>query len=58
MKLLLQILLTLGLLAMLVGTYLAFSGKMLILSPGGFWRGGIALWMFLIAIKMVYSDQK
>jgi len=58
MKLLLQILLTLGLLAMLVGTVLAFSGNTLILSPAGFWRGGIALWMFLIAIKMVYSDQK
>ncbi len=58
MKLMLQILLTLGLLAMIMGTYLAFSGKALILSPAGYWRGGIAFWMFLIAIKMVYSDQK
>lgn len=58
MKLFLQILLTLGLLAFVVGTFLAFTGKTFLLTPQGYWRGAMGFWMLLIAVRMVYSDLK
>jgi len=58
MKLFLQVLLTLGLLSIIVGTILAFSGKAFLLGPQGYWRGAIAFWMLAITVRMVYSDVK
>ena len=54
----LQILLALGLLAFLVGAVLAFTGKEFLLSPPGYWRGAIGIWMLLIATRLTYLDRK
>jgi len=58
MKMFLQILLTLGLLALVVGVVEAFAGRTLLFSPQGYWRGAMALWMLLIATRVVYLDKK
>ena len=58
MKLFLQILLTLGLVAFLMGTALAFTGKTFLISPQGYWRGAMAFWMLLVATRMVYPEKK
>jgi hypothetical protein len=57
MKVFLQILLTLGLLALIVGTVLSIAGKTFVFSSQGYWRGAIALWMLLIATRAVYLDK-
>ena len=58
MKMFLQILLTLGLLAFVVGIIAAIAGRTFFLSPQGYWRGAMAFWMLLIATRMVYLDKK
>jgi hypothetical protein len=58
MKLFLQVLLTLGLLSLLAGTLLAFTGRTYILAPQGYWRGAIAFWMLIVAVRMVYPEKK
>lgn len=58
-KLLLQILLLLGCLALLAGIGEAALGKTLLFSTQGWWRGAIACWMLVVAIRMVYpADAK
>ncbi len=54
----LQILLTLGLLAFLVGAVLAFTRQEFLLSPEGYWRGAIGIWVLLIATRMTYLEKK
>ena len=58
MKTFLQILLTLGLLAFIVGTIMAATRTALVFSAQGYWRGAMALWMLVIATRMVYLDKK
>lgn len=58
MKMFLQILLTLGLLSMILGTVLAFSHKTWVLFPQGLWRGAISFWMLAITLRMVYPEKK
>lgn len=55
-KLLLQILLTLGCLAVAIAALEATVGMggPWLFSPGGWWRGGIACWMLIVAIRTVY----
>ncbi|MBZ5590501.1 MAG: hypothetical protein LAO05_18280 [Acidobacteriia bacterium] len=54
----LQILLTLGLVAFLVGVVEAFVGRTFLFSPQGYWRGAMGLWMLLIATRAVYLEKK
>ena len=58
MKLFLQLLLTLGLLAFIVGSILAFTGKTFLISPQGYWRGAMGFWILLIAVRTVYPEKK
>jgi NADH:ubiquinone oxidoreductase subunit 6 (subunit J) len=58
MKMFLQILLTLGLLAFIVGAILSVTGKSFVLTPRGYWHAAMALWMLLIATRAVYLDKK
>lgn len=58
MKKFLQILLTLGLVAFLIGVVEAFVGRTFLLGPRAYWRGAIALWMLLIATRAVYLDKE
>lgn len=58
MKLFLQILLGLGLIAFLVGAVLAFTRQSFLLSPHGYWRGAIGIWMLLIATKLTYLEKQ
>ena len=58
MKVFLQILLTLGLIAFLIGAIQGFARTTFLLSPQGYWRGAMGLWMLLIATRMVYSETK
>ena len=58
MKLFLQVLLTLGVLSLIVGSALAFSHKTWLLFPQGYWRGAMAFWMLAITLRMVYPDKK
>jgi len=53
-KLLLQILLTVGCLAITVGIVEAVLGQAWGLTPEGWWRGAMASWMLIVAIRMVY----
>ncbi|MGD1149478.1 MAG: hypothetical protein ABR961_16185 [Thermoanaerobaculaceae bacterium] len=55
MKTFLQILLTLGLLAFIVGVIEALAGRTFLLSPQGYWQGAMGLWMLLIATRAVYK---
>jgi len=57
MKLFLQILLGLGLLAFVIGTAIAFTGQHFLLSPEGYWRGAVGLWVLLIATKLTYLEK-
>jgi hypothetical protein len=57
-KLLLQILLLLGCLALIVGGAVAVFGWRLVLEPEGWWRGAVAFWVLAIAIRMVYPADK
>jgi hypothetical protein len=58
-KLFLQILLTLGCVAMGIGALDATVGlgRPWILSPVGWWRGAMACWMLVVAVRMVYPAQ-
>jgi hypothetical protein len=58
MKRFLQILLTLGLLAFIVGVVEALAGRTFLFPPRGYWRGAMGLWMLLIATRAVYLDKK
>jgi len=53
----LQVLLTLGLLAFIMGVVLTFVGKPLYFTSQGYWRGAIGCWMLLIATRMTYRDK-
>ncbi|MGD1149530.1 MAG: hypothetical protein ABR961_16460 [Thermoanaerobaculaceae bacterium] len=54
----LQILLTLGLLAFIVGIVEGFAGRTFLFTPQGYWRGAMALWMLLIATRAVYLEKR
>jgi hypothetical protein len=53
-KLLLQVLLALGCLAMAIGIAGTLTGRGLLTAPEGWWRGAMACWMLIVAIRMVY----
>jgi len=53
-KLILQVLLLLGCVALLTGVAEAAVGKLWLLTPRGWWEGAIAFWLLVIAIRMVY----
>ena len=54
-KLVLQVLLTLGCLALAIGMVEVVLGQTWLLSPEGWWRGAMAFWMLIVVIRMVYS---
>ncbi len=54
----LQILLTLGTLAFVIGVVEAFSRTAFLFSAQGYWRGAMAFWMLLIATRATYLDKK
>jgi len=56
-KLLLQVLLTAGCLALAIGLLDAFLARTIWLTSQGWWRGAIACWMLIVAIRMVYPAQ-
>ena len=57
-KLLLQVLLTLGCLALAIGAAVAVTGgRAWVFSPEGWWRGAMAFWMLIVAIRMVYPPK-
>jgi len=56
-KLFLQILLLLGCLALALGVLDAVLGKTLWLTTQGWWRGAVACWVLLIAVRTVYPAQ-
>jgi hypothetical protein len=56
-KLVLQVLLTLGCVALAVSVLEAVVGQSWLISPGGWWRGAMACWMLIVAIRMVYPTQ-
>ncbi|HEY3381330.1 MAG TPA: hypothetical protein VGK32_06140 [Vicinamibacterales bacterium] len=56
-KLLLQVLLLLGCLALAMGLLDAFLARQIWLSSQGWWRGAIACWVLLIAVRTVYPAQ-
>ena len=56
-KMLLQVLLTLGCLALVIGTIGAFAHTTFMIPPQGWWRGAIAFWVLLIAVRTVYPGQ-
>ncbi|HVN76552.1 MAG TPA: hypothetical protein VMT19_09560 [Thermoanaerobaculaceae bacterium] len=58
MKMFLQILLTVGLLAFAVGVVEAFAGKVFMFSPQGYWRGAMAMWVLLVATRLTYLENK
>ena len=58
MKRFLQILLTLGLLAFIVGIVEVLAGRTFLFSPQGYWQGAMGCWMLLIATRVVYLDKK
>ena len=53
-KLLLQVLLALGCLAMVIGMAEELTGQLWFAPPEGWWRGAMACWMLIVAIRMVY----
>jgi hypothetical protein len=53
-KLFLQILLTLGCLALAIGVLEAVVDQSWMFAPAGWWRGAIACWMLVVAVRMVY----
>ena len=57
MKILCWLLIGLGALAFLVGTYCAFSHTAFLLSPQGYWRGAMGFAAFAIAIRLM-EDKK
>ncbi len=58
-KLLLQGLLALGCLALLIGTATSVAGgRGWVIAPEGWWRGAMACWMLIVAIRLVYPPAK
>jgi hypothetical protein len=57
-KLFYQILLLLGCLALMAGAAEAVLGQTWLFAPEGWWRGAIAFWVLLIAVRMVYPPAK
>lgn len=53
MRILLWILFFLGVLAIIIGTILAFTGKTWILAPQGYWRGAMAFWMLTLTLHFL-----
>jgi len=53
-KLVLQVLLTLGCLALAIGIVQTLGGRGWLTSPEGWWRGAMACWMLIVAIRIVY----
>jgi hypothetical protein len=53
-KLLCQILLLLGCVALAVGVLDVFLGRTLLFTQRGWWRAAIAAWVLLIAVRTVY----
>jgi hypothetical protein len=53
-KLLLQVLLTLGCLALAIGVLEAVVGHQWLASAKAWWEGAMACWMLIVAIRMVY----
>jgi hypothetical protein len=53
-KLFLQILLALGCLALAIGVVEAVTLQRWIASGVGWWRGAMACWMLIVAIRMIY----
>jgi hypothetical protein len=56
-KLLLQVLLTLGCLALAVGVLEVVAGQLWLASAKGWWEGAIACWLLIVAIRTVYPVQ-
>ena len=56
-KLFLQVLLALGCLALAVGVLTTVAGQRWIVSVVGWWRGAMACWMLIVAIRLVYPAQ-
>jgi membrane associated rhomboid family serine protease len=54
----LQVLLALGLLALILGIVEALTGTRLYLTTQGWWRGAMACWMLLVATRLTYLDKK
>lgn len=57
MKNLLWLLVILGVLAFGMGAVMAFTGKALIISPQGYWRGAMAFWMLAATLKLVSQEK-
>ena len=57
MKNVLWLLVILGVLAFGVGTVLAFTGKMLVIAPQGYWRGAMGFWMLAATLKLISSEK-
>ena len=53
-KLFYQVLLLLGGVALALGVVVAVIGRPILLSPQGWWRGAIAAWVLVIAVRAVY----
>jgi hypothetical protein len=57
-KLFLQVLLTLGCLALAIGVLEALVSQSWMFAPAGWWRGAIACWVLVVAVRAVYPAQK
>lgn len=53
MKILLWVLFFLGVLSIVIGTILAFTGKTFILAAQGYWRGAVAFWMLTLTLHFL-----
>jgi hypothetical protein len=56
-KLFLQILLTLGCLALAMSVIESVARLGVLTSAEGWWRGAMACWLLIVAIRMVYPAQ-
>ncbi|MEJ5167080.1 MAG: hypothetical protein WHV67_08660 [Thermoanaerobaculia bacterium] len=53
MRVLIWILFFLGILALLIGTILAFTANTFILAPQGYWRGAMAFFMLSLTLHFL-----
>ena len=56
-KLFYQVLLLLGCIAGAVGVLDAVLGRVIWLTPQGWWRAAIACWVLVIAVRVVYPPK-
>jgi hypothetical protein len=56
-KLLLQLLLTLGCIAGLIGVVEIFAGRIFLMTTQGWWRVAIACWVLLVAVRATYPEK-